>query len=408
MGLLRWMRRRLQPPGRKADINEILSRLGGGGATVAGVVVNETTALQVNTVFACVSLIANDVAAMPLHVKRRRGDEEAPAVEAPEYELLFRRPNEWQTAFEFRQMMTAQAVLRGDAYAYKVFDGEGRVREIWPLMASECTPRRADGAIVYDVNAYDGRWTGIFPRERIFHLRGFTWNGVRGLDRVSNARDSIALASAASGTQANAFRNGARLAGYWSTDNMLDGETIDRLERELRAATTSENQYRSPVLDAGIQFHSVAQNFDDAQLIETRKHQMIEICAAFNVVPAVLGIDDKTQAFASVEAMMRWHLQHTLRPWLMAWEQTIDRDILDTARGPLFARFDTAAMEKASTAERAQFYRELMDTLVMMPNEARRLEGLPPIDGLDEMWLAIRKGMAGIDGENRDAKDAAD
>lgn len=376
---------------------DVLARMmGEWGKSNAGVAVNETTALQVSTVAACVMLIANDVATLPLHVRRHREGGSKLAATAPEFDLLFRQPNEWQTAFEFRQMMTAQAVLRGNAYAYKVFNGAGRVAELWPLMASECQPNRQRGVISYDVTAFDGSLRGKFPRERIMHLRGFTWDGWRGVDRVDSARDTIGLASAAAGTQAKSFANGNRMPGYWTTDEYLRDEQLNRLVDQLITATTGDNQYKSPILDAGLKYQSSGQNFDEAQLVETRKHQIVEVCAAFNVVPAVLGIDDKTQAFASVEAMMRWHLQHTLRPWLTMWEQAIDRDVLDTARGPLFAKFDTSEMEKASTKERAESYTALLENLVMFPNEARELEGLPRIDGLDEEWREIVKGRAGL------------
>lgn len=381
MGVYDWFIRALSR--KSASLQRLVIARGGWNDSSSGAIVSESSALRVAAAQACIALIANDVATLPLKVKRKTGAKTDDATDAPEFDLLFRKPNPLHTAFEFRQMMTAQAVMRGNGYAFKVRGG-GRVRELWPLMASEVTVTRVGYDLQYTVAAYEGQIAGTFSSRDILHLRGMMWDGIAGLDRLMSARDAIGLASAAEGTQAKAFKNGNRMPGYWSTDGILKQDQLELIANQLREATTGENAYRSPVLDGGLKYHSSGQSFDDAQMVETRKQQIVEVCAHFNVVPAVLGLDDKTQAFASVEAMMRWHLQHTLRPWLTAWEQSIDRDLLDTASGPLFAKFDTSDMEKASTAERAVSYRALVELGVMTRNEARALEGLPALPGLDD------------------------
>jgi HK97 family phage portal protein len=362
----------------------------------AGIPVDEAIALQTATVAACVALVANDVAAMPLKVKRKVGERETDATDSRLYDLLFRRPNPLHTALEFRQMLTAQAMLHGDGIALKQKDGAGRVSRLWPLRRSEYSVRRDGTRIEYTIAAYDGEFSGVYESRDVLHIRGINWDGVNGLSRVWTAGEAIGVAAAAERSQARSFGNGGRMPGYWTTDSPLGDDDLLRMAEQLRAANTGENQWKSPLLDNGLKYQTVGQDFETAQMIETRRHQMIEICAHFGVVPAVLGIDDKTQAFASVEAMMRWHLQHTLRPWLTAWEQALDRDVLDTAAGPLFAKFDTSDLEKASTKERAESYRSLVELGVMTRNEARRLEGLPPLAGLD-MPLTPANMNGGVD-----------
>lgn len=386
MGVFDIFSRKSAAPEKKG-INESLGRLIealSGDGIASGVVVTESTAVQVATVAACLNLIASDVATLPLKVKKQAGSRLDDATDRPEWSLLMSRPNPDHTAYEFRQMVTAQAVLRGTGYAFKMRNSAGETRELWPLMTREVQPRRVGTRLVYHVNAYDGAIAGEFEANRLLRVRNMMWDGMTGLDRLKTARENIGLASAAAGTQGKAFSNGTRMPGYWTTDNSLDDEAVERLAEQLQAATTGSNAYKSPLVDMGVNYKPTGQSFQDAQLVEARKHQIIEVCAAFGVVPAVLGIDDKTQAFASVEAMMRWHLQHTLRPWLTAWEQALDRDVLDGADGPYMAKFDTSDMEKASTADRAQSYRDLVELGVMTRNEARALEGLPPLEGLDE------------------------
>lgn len=402
MGIFDWFRR-----GRSSGPDELratpvsqLDRLDGwvvGRESSAGTVVSELTALQVSTVMACVSRIALDVATTPVEVRFANADgTSVPARRSREWDLLRRRPNPVHTALEFIGMVTANAALSGVGYAFVMRSPtDGRPTELWPLKRREISVSRSGFEPTYHVSAYEGAISGRFTRENILALRPLTMDGQNGLDRLIYARNSIGLSAAAQYSQARSFKNGNRMPGYWTTEGTLADAVLDRMAASLQAATTGENQWRSPLLDNGIEYKTAGQNFEQAQMIETRRHEMIEVCAAFGVLPAVLGIDDKTTAYASVEAMFQAHIRHTLRPWLQAWEQAIDRDLLD-GLGPAYARFDTSDMEKATTKDRAESYRALGETLVMMPNEMRRLEGLPAVPGLDELWLEMMRGKAGL------------
>lgn len=385
-----------QTEAKARTFDQIIAALDGNSAvSSAGVSVTEDTALQVATAMACVELVARDVAALPLHIKRQEGDRSVILNDTPAARILGRAPNPWQTAYEFKEQMTAHAVLRGNAYAMKVKTARGETRELWPLRPNECKPEWVKGEITYTVSAYEGQFSGVFTPEDVFHLRGLSWDGLKGLDRILTARGPLGLSSALEGLQAQQMENGSRPSGILTTEQNLKPEQIMSIAEGWRQATTGKNQYRTPVLDGGFKFLPIIMNASDSQLIETRKHQITEVCAAFGVLPAVLGVDDKTQAFASVEAMMRWHLAHTLRPWLVRWEQSIDRELLDKA-GPVFAKFDTREMEKASTKERAESYRTLVELGIMTRNEARDMEGLPPLPGGDDplMPMNMQEGQS--------------
>lgn len=369
---------------KSVSIETIVQRMASAGGSTAGVVVNEKTAFNVSAVSACVGLIASDVASLPFEVRRETGDATAPERGHPVDTILRRKPNSWQTPFEFRGMMTAHAVLRGNAYAFKVRTGDGITQELWPLQPKEVEPFiDSKGDIKYRIQAYEGRFSGEFSRDNLLHLRGLTWDGLKGMDKLATANDNIGLAGAAGKTQSLAFKNGSRLPGLLTTPESLSDEQMNKIAEGWAARSSGDNQWKTPLLDGGMDYKTVSNNAKDSQLIETRKHQIVEICAQFGVSPAVLGIDDKTQAFASVEAMMRWHLQHTLNPWLVCWAQCVDRDLLD-GEGPLFAKFDTRELTKPTTKERAESYRALVELGIMTRNEARELEGLAPLAGLDE------------------------
>jgi phage portal protein BeeE len=159
---------------RASSFSDVIGRMDGrsGGQASSGVVVNEMSALRVAAAYACISRIALDVAALPLRVETESSMGTVSA-RARDAERLFRRPNDWQTGLDFRSMLTAQAVFRGNAYAYKVFDGGGVVRELWPLKATEVRPMWQGGRIVYHVTAYDGKFSGTY--ERGSRPRGPRW-----------------------------------------------------------------------------------------------------------------------------------------------------------------------------------------------------------------------------------------
>lgn len=382
MGLLD--RFRARPVEKKSTIDLAKWRFAIWPNTSSGVAVNEVTALEVATVIAIVRRISSDVAKLGLKVvERSENGETRPRTDVPLHRVLTRRPNRWQTSFEFREMMTAHAVLHGDAVAlkYKVL---GQVDELIPLVPGQFAIRQEKGwRLEYDVIGPRGEVIGIYGQDQVFHLRNLSWNGYRGLNLSRNAREAIGLSVALESNQSAQMKNGAKLQGILTTDNTLTEEQIDRIAEGWKAATSAGNAYSTPLLDAGLKFAPMSMNSVDAQLIETRKHQIIEICAAFGMIPSVLGIDDKTQAFASVEAMMQAYVDQVIWPWAERWQQRLDRDCLD-GDGPLEIMLDMSQMRKASAKDQAEADVRLVTNGLRTPNELRARDGLPPIEGGDK------------------------
>jgi len=392
------------PPERKTTIDLAKHGWPGGAPNSgAGVKMGTQQALQIPAAFACIRLIASGVAALDLKLMSAGRNGEAPRVVTgtPEHRVLTKQPNAWQSPFEFREMLTAHAVLEGNGFAL-IHRVGGRVDELIPIVPSIATVKQLpDHSRQYVVQFANGT-RAILDQTQIFHLPGLSWDGIRGLNMVGAGREALGLAAAAEGTQARSFANGARMPGYWTTEQPLDEVQANKLRDSLVNATTGANQFKSPLLDLGIQYKLVGQTFDDAQLVETRKHQILEVCAIFGVAPAVLGLSDQTQAFASVEAMQRWHLITTLTPWLKRWKARLDISVLD-ASGPLSVEFDTRDLTKATLRERTASYRALVELGIMTRNEAREMEGLPPLPGLDEPLTP--KNMGTGDDEKADSDD---
>ncbi|MBC7282562.1 phage portal protein [Hoeflea sp.] len=395
---------RSKPPEQKSTINLDNWRFALWPGTGSGVVVNEATALEVSTVIAIVRRISSDVAKLQIKVVERTANgERRPRPDVPLNRVLSRRPNRWQTSFEFREMMTAHAVLHGDAVAIKQ-TVRGQVDELIPLVPGQFSIRQEKGWILeYDLMGPRGEVMGTYRQDQVFHLRNMSWNGYRGLNLSRNAREAIGLSAALENNQSTQMRNGAKPQGILTTESNLTEEQIDRVAQGWKAATSKGNAYSTPLLDAGLKFMPVSLNSVDSQLLETRKHQVTEICAAFGMIPAVLGIDDKTQAFASVEAMMQAYVDQVIWPWAERWQQRLDRDCLD-ADGPLEIMMDMSQMRKASAKDQAEADVKLVTNGLRTPNELRARDGLPPIEGGDTPMRPANM----TSGEGTDNEDAPD
>jgi len=363
---------------------------GTGESVVAGYAVTEKTALQVSTVLACVKVIADGCATPDLHVFRERSDgTRERALNIPEYRLLNRRPNEWQTSFEFRRQMTMHAALTGAALAIKVRGLNGRVRELLPVEPGRWT--------VEQTQRYELRYTcwddfgmiGTFAPSDVFLLQGPQWSWVKSLNAVALARSAIGLAIATERSQEGFHGNGLRPSGIYSVDGTLDQEQHQRLSSWLkkRAEKTGEPL----ILDRNAKWQPLTMTGVDAQHVETRRLQVEEICRAYGVFPIMVGHSDKSATFASSEAFFSAHRIHTLAPWIKAWTQRIDEHLLDGA-GPLFAEFDTRYMVAGSIKDRAAWARTMAEMGIYTRNEIRDEEGKDPLPGLDEPLTPLNMG----------------
>ena len=374
--------------GRKAaqlTYDQVANLIDGvGGGMVAGVAVTDKTALQVSTVLSCVKVIADGCATPDLHVYREKSDGTTEkATNIPEYRLLSRRPNEWQTSFEWRRLMTMHAALTGAGLSVIVRGDNRRVRELIPVM-----PGRWD---VRKVSRYEVRYRcwdefgmiGEFAPEDVFVLNGVQWDWIGNLNAVALARSAIGLAMSTEKSQAAMHANGLRPSGTYSVDGTLNQQQHEQLTAWLKTKGGPDNVGAPLVLDRAAKWLQTSQTGVDAQHVETRRLQIEEICRNYGVFPIMVGHSDKSSTFASSEAFFGAHLKHTLAPWHKAWRDRIDETLLDGA-GPLSAGFDTRYLIAGSMKDRAVWARTMAEMGIYTRNEIRDEEGKDPLPGLDE------------------------
>lgn len=395
--------------GRKAaqlTYDQVASLIDGvGGGTIAGVTVTDKSALGVATVLACVKVIADGCATPALRVFRDKGGgRRERAVNIPEFRLLERRPNEWQTSFEWRRQMTLHAALTGAGLSIKVRGDNRRVRELIPIMPGKWDVRK--------ISRYEVRYRcwdefgliGEFTPDDVFIINGVQWDWVASLNAVSLARSAIGLAIATEKSQAAFHANSMRPSGAYSVDGTLSTEQHDRLTAWLKTKSGPDRYGEPIVLDRSATWHSTTMSGVDAQHVETRRLQVEEICRSYGVFPIMVGHSDKASTFASSEAFFSAHVRHTLAPWHRAWTQRIDEMLLDGA-GPLFAEFDVRYLMAGSMRDRAQWARTMAEMGIYTRNEIRDEEGKDPLDGLDQPLTPLNMSKSQQGDEN--GEDAA-
>ena len=369
-----------------------------GGASASGISVNETSALKYSALYACVRLISESVASLPLHTYQRTENGKERLREHPISRLLSVSPNKQITSYSFREVLMGHVLTWGNAYAEIVRDASGMAVELRPI-----TPDRVrvtvdeDGTIRYVV---DEQIT--LASDDMFHLAGLGFDGVVGYSPITLAKDCIGLGLAAERFGASFFSNGARLGGILQHPAKLSQEAADRLRESWgNAYGGSGNTGKTAILEEGMNFTQLGIPPDDAQFLETRKFQVDDIARWYGVPPHMVG-SMESATFSNIEHQQIEYVTHTLRSWLVRWEQELQRKIYmdDT----IFPQFIVDGLLRGDTKTRYESYRVARETGWLSVNEIRGLENLNPIDGGDQFIQPLNMGTVG-ETEEVDARD---
>lgn len=364
-------------------VDEIAEAIDAGGYSGTGV--SEKIALQVTTVLACVDAIASACSVPELKVFSV--DEAGFKTEArqdPIYRLLSRRPNDFQTSMEFRHAMTMHAAMTKGGLALKNVNARGDLMELIPVAPSDWTlesNRRYE--FVFRVTDRHG-WIGDFTPDEVFYLPNRQWDLMEGMDALRLARNAIGLSIEAEESQRALHQNSARPSGILSTKEKMTKETVERVKEAFKRTTTGKAKFGVAVLDNGLQFSSMSMTGRDAQHIETRNHQIEEMCRVWGVFPQIIGHATGTQNFASAEAFFKAHEAMTKNRWQTLWVQRLDEFVLD-GEGPLEAGFVNQSITLASTRDQSEYVKTALGhgngRPFMTQDEIRAIYGLNPMGG---------------------------
>jgi HK97 family phage portal protein len=378
-----------------------------GSLTASGAAVTPNSAMRVAAVYACVRIISGAVATLPLHVKRRVDERtREDASDTPIWSVLRRKPNRWQTPSQFRRMLQAHLLLRGNAYAM-IVRSRGLVQELIPLHPDRVEVQQGnDLALDYLYTRPDGRRIRL-RQDEVFHLVGLTLDGVRGVSAIAYARETIGLSLAMEDHGATTFRNGARVSGVLKHPNKLGPEAVARLRAGLEEFRSGgEQEGKNLILEEGMDYARIAMTAEDAQWIESRKFSRTDIAMFFGVPPHMIGDTEKSTSWGTgIEQQSIGFVAYTLEDHLTMWEEAINRDLIG-GDDKLYARFNRAALVKGDIKARWEAYVKGLQWGVYSPNEIRALEDQNPRDGGDIFYPP--PNTAGVPEGDRDRPDAGD
>lgn len=368
-----------------------------GSKVRAGVAVNQATAMTYSAVYNAVTIYAQTIASLPLHVYRTRPDGgKERATDYPLYRVLHDRPNPLLDSYRFRELMMVYLLLWGNFYA-EVIERDGYEDELWPIPPWRAQPQlMANGRdIQYQVTLPDGR-SAVLPRERVFHVAGMGFDGLRGKSIISLARESLGLGMAAEAFGAQFFGSGANMAGVLEHPGSLSDKAHERLRQHWKELYTGlDNAHRVAILEEGMKYTRIGIPPEDAQFLQTREFQVEEVARWFNLPPHMLK-DLRRSTFSNIEHQALEFVKYSLLPWLRRIEAAIKHQLLAGAdEQDLFAEFIVEGLLRGDTESRYRAYATARQWGWLSANDIRRLENLDPIEGGDVYLQPLNMVPAG-------------
>jgi HK97 family phage portal protein len=362
-----------------------------GGFNDSGVPINESTALAASSVYACVKILTEAVAQLPLHIFKR--SEGVKDYAHPVARLLASEPNDFMTATSFREALLVNLLLYGNAYAYIERDELGVPVGLYPLR-SDCTRAIREGGQLFFVTRLGSTTTTLTP-DQVFHILNFSFDGITGISPIQQARQNIGLSIALERFAAKLFSNGGNMGGILKVPPMNESAMKNFVANWKANYTGLENSLKVAVLPDGFDFKHTTIDPERGQVKEARVHQVLEVARIYRVPPHLLGVLDKA-SYASIEQMnMEFH-QMAVSPLVTRFEQEANRKLLLEREKPVLElRFNMDAMLRASTKERLDAYAVAINNGVMTRAECRAKENLPFIAGSDVLLQPLNMTQVG-------------
>ena len=352
------------------------------GRSTAGKSVNDRTAMQQIAVYACVRVLSEAIAQLPLHVYEYtdRGKERVPM--HPLYFFLHNQPNPEMTSFVFRETLMSHLLIYGNAYAQIIRNGRGDVMGLYPLMPDKIKVDRDErNRLIYKYSRYDEqnpnfREQGeiILPAEQVLHIPGLGFDGLVGYSPIAMAKNAIGLAVACDEYGASFFANGASPSAVLEHPGVI--KNPERVREAWHRAYGSGNAHKTAILEEGMKYTPISIPNNEAQFLETRKFQIEEIARLYRVPLHMIGdLDHAT--FSNIEHLSLEFVKYTLDPWLIRWEQSLMKALLsDSEKGKYFIKFNVEGLLRGDYSSRMSGYATARQNGWMSANDIRELEDM--------------------------------
>lgn len=357
------------------------------GRTTSGKPVNERTAMQTTAVYACVRILAEAVASLPLHVYEYQDDGGKKLVhEHPLYYLLHDEPNPEMTSFVFRETLMSHLLIWGNAYAQIIRDGAGRVLGLYPLLPDKMEVQRDDRGNIYYVYSRNSDENPMFKEygniklkaEDVLHIPGLGFDGLIGYSPIAMAKNAVGMTLACEEYGASFFANGANPGGVLEHPGVLKDPSKVR-ESWNSVYRGVNNAHKIAVLEEGMKYQQIGIPPEEAQFLETRKFQINEIARLYRIPPHMVGDLDKS-SFSNIEQQSLEFVKYTLDPWVIRWEQSLQRSLLlPGEKGKYFIKLNVDGLLRGDYQSRMKGYAVGRQNGWFSANDIREMENMNPI-----------------------------
>lgn len=357
------------------------------GRTTSGKPVNEKTAMQTTAVYACVRILAEAVASLPLHVYEYQDDGGKKLVhDHPLYYLLHDEPNPEMTSFVFRETLMSHLLIWGNAYAQIIRDGAGRVLGLYPLLPDKMDVQRDDKGNIYYVYSRNSDENPMFKEygnirlkaEDVLHIPGLGFDGLIGYSPIAMAKNAVGMTLACEEYGASFFANGANPGGVLEHPGVLKDPSKVR-ESWNSVYRGVSNAHKIAVLEEGMKYQQIGIPPEEAQFLETRKFQVNEIARLYRIPPHMVGDLDKS-SFSNIEQQSLEFVKYTLDPWVIRWEQSLQRSLLlPGEKGKYFIKLNVDGLLRGDYQSRMNGYAVGRQNGWFSANDIREMENMNPI-----------------------------
>ena len=370
------------------------------GRTTSGKPVNERTAMQTTAVYACVRILAEAVASLPLHVYEYQDDGGKKLVhDHPLYYLLHDEPNPEMTSFVFRETLMSHLLIWGNAYAQIIRDGAGRVLGLYPLLPDKMEVQRDDKGNIYYVYSRNSDENPTFKEygniklkaEDVLHIPGLGFDGLIGYSPIAMAKNAVGMTLACEEYGASFFANGANPGGVLEHPGVLKDPSKVR-ESWNSVYRGVNNAHKIAVLEEGMKYQQIGIPPEEAQFLETRKFQINEIARLYRIPPHMVGDLDKS-SFSNIEQQSLEFVKYTLDPWVIRWEQSLQRSLLlPREKGKYFIKLNVDGLLRGDYQSRMNGYAVGRQNGWFSANDIREMENMNPIPDEQGGNLYLIKG----------------
>lgn len=357
------------------------------GRTTSGKPVNERTAMQTTAVYACVRILAEAIASLPLHVYEYQDDGGKKLVhDHPLYYLLHDEPNPEMTSFVFRETLMSHLLIWGNAYAQIIRDGAGRVLGLYPLLPDKMEVQRDDRGNIYYVYSRNSDENPMFKEygniklkaDDVLHIPGLGFDGLIGYSPIAMAKNAVGMTLACEEYGASFFANGANPGGVLEHPGVLKDPSKVR-ESWNSVYRGVNNAHKIAVLEEGMKYQQIGIPPEEAQFLETRKFQINEIARLYRIPPHMVGDLDKS-SFSNIEQQSLEFVKYTLDPWVIRLEQSLQRSLLlPGEKGKYFIKLNVDGLLRGDYQSRMNGYAVGRQNGWFSANDIREMENMNPI-----------------------------